>query len=184
MRKSIVLISLLIPLSFAVHAVPMNLPVDVKDAFSKAGLPLLREKRPIKDFSLKTLEGKTITLSQLKGKVVFLNFWATWCPPCRAEMPSMEILYQRFKNAGLEFVAVDIMESAGEVQNFLKDNPYTFPIALDTNGNVSSQYGIQAVPATFIIDRDNTIIFSAVGARNWNTPVTLTAIESLLKYGQ
>jgi thiol-disulfide isomerase/thioredoxin len=95
-KKLFTLIPLLLLISFAVHADPMDVSADVKDAFKKAGMPLLREKRQIKDFTLKTVDGRNLALSQLKGKVVFLNFWATWCPPCRAEMPSMEILYQRY----------------------------------------------------------------------------------------
>jgi thiol-disulfide isomerase/thioredoxin len=181
MKKTIFSVLLLFFLSLAVYADPMNLPADVKEAFAKAGMPLLRQKRSVKDFSLKTAEGKDITLSSLKGKVVFLNFWATWCPPCRTEMPSMEILHQRYKNDGLEFVAVDIMESRGVIQDFMRENTYTFPVAMDTNGDVSSKYGVQAIPATFIIDRDSKIIFYAPGARNWNTPEVFAAFERLLK---
>lgn len=184
MKKCVCLIPLLFLFSLVLYADPMDLPATVKDSFTKAGLPLLREKRQIRDFTLKTIDGKNLTLSQLKGKVVFLNFWATWCPPCRTEMPSMEILHQRYKDQGLEFVAVDIMESGAEVSDFLRDNRYSFPVVLDASGNVSSSYGIQAVPATFIIDRDSKIIFSAVGARNWNTPAILTAFERLLANGQ
>jgi thiol-disulfide isomerase/thioredoxin len=183
-KKFVCLFPFLLLFSFVLYADPMDLPANVQDSFRKAGLTLLREKRQIRDFTLKTIDGKSLTLSQLKGKVVFLNFWATWCPPCRTEMPSMEILYQRYKDKGLEFVAVDIMESGAEVSGFLRDNSYSFPIALDASGNVSSSYGIQAVPATFIIDRDSKIIFSAVGARSWNTPAIFTAFERLLANGQ
>ncbi|MDR0562630.1 MAG: TlpA family protein disulfide reductase [Spirochaetaceae bacterium] len=182
--RNIVLISLLSALCAAVYGEPMKLPAGVTEAFAKAGLPLLREKQRIRDFSLKTLDGSSITLSRLKGKVVFLNFWATWCPPCRAEMPSMEILYQRYKDSGVELIAVDIMEKPQDVRNFLKNNPYTFPIAMDADGAVSGQYGIQAVPTTFIIDRDNTIIFAGAGSRNWNTPAVFIAFERLLSREQ
>ena len=184
MKKTIFSVLLLFFLSLAAYADPMNLPADVKQAFAKAGIPLLREKRTIKNFSLKTTEGKNITLDSLKGKVVFLNFWATWCPPCRQEMPSMEILHQRYKNDGLEFVAVDIMESTSVIQGFMRENSYTFPVVMDTNGDVSNNYGIQAIPATFIIDRDSKIIFYSPGARNWNTPAIFAAFERLLKNEQ
>jgi thiol-disulfide isomerase/thioredoxin len=169
---------------FGSYGESMNVPPEVKTAFAKAGMTVLREKRPGADFTLKTLKGETLTLRELKGKVVFLNFWTTWCPPCRAEMPSMEILYQRYKDAGLAFLAVDMRESPGAVETFLKDNPYSFPILMDINGAVSAQYGVRAVPTTFIIDRDNQIIFFSAGARNWSDPAVLTAFESLLAYGQ
>ncbi|MDR0568180.1 MAG: TlpA family protein disulfide reductase [Spirochaetaceae bacterium] len=178
--RNIVFIAPLFALCAAAYGEPMNLPAGVPEAFAKAGLPLLREKLRIRDFSLTALDGGVITLTSLKGKVVFLNFWATWCPPCRAEMPSMEILYQRYKNAGLEFIAVDIMENPQAVRNFLKNTSYTFPIVLDADAAVSRQYGIQAVPATFIIDRDGMIIFAGAGARNWNSPAVFAAFEQLL----
>jgi peroxiredoxin len=172
---------LLFPLVAA--ADPADPGENVRQAFNRAGLPLLREKAPVTDFSLKLVDGRTVTLDALKGKVVFLNFWATWCPPCREEMPSMEILYRRFRDQGLELIAVDIMESSKAVSAFLSDNDLSFPAALDANGRVSNRYGIQAIPATFIIDRDGKIILYTVGGRNWNTPAIIAAFEELLKSG-
>jgi thiol-disulfide isomerase/thioredoxin len=160
-----------------------NVPENVKNSFAKAGLPLLNSSRDTKNFTLKTLDGKQMSLSELRGKVVFLNFWATWCGPCRQEMPSMEALYQRFKNSGLEFAAVDIMEKEPDVGAYIKQNNINFPIALDADGNVSKNYRIQGIPATFIINRNGKIILSAVGARNWNTPAIITAFEALLNSG-
>ena len=160
-----------------------QVPENVKNSFAKAGLPLLDTNRDTKNFTLKTLDGKQVSLDDLRGKVVFLNFWATWCGPCRQEMPSMEALYQRFKNSGLEFAAVDIMEKETDVGAYIKQNNLNFPIALDLDGNVSKNYRIQAVPATFIINRNGKIILSTVGARNWNTPAVITAFEALLNSG-
>jgi thiol-disulfide isomerase/thioredoxin len=168
---------------FTAAADPMDLGENVRQAFSRAGLPLAREKRSAVDFSLKLVDGGTVTLSSLKGKVVFLNFWATWCPPCREEMPSMEILYQRFRNQGLELLAVDLMENSKTVSAFLSNNRLSFPAALDSNGRVSSYYGIQAIPATFIVDQDGKIILYTAGGRNWNTPAVTAAFEELLKSG-
>jgi thiol-disulfide isomerase/thioredoxin len=184
MTKPIIVFIFFIAAPLVIHAAPTDVSADVKNAFAKAGLPLAKEKRQPSDWTLKTLDGQSRTLSQLKGKVVFLNFWATWCPPCRAEMPSMEALYQRFRNDGLEFVAVDIMESVADVGEFINEYKLTFPVALDANGKVSNGYGIQAIPETFIIDRDGKIILTAVGGRNWNTPAMLAAFEKLLKNGQ
>jgi thiol-disulfide isomerase/thioredoxin len=168
---------------FAAAADPMDLGANVRPAFNRGGLPLAREKRPVVDFSLKLVDGGTVTLSSLKGKVVFLNFWATWCPPCREEMPSMEILYRRFRNQGLELLAVDLMENSKTVSAFLANNRLSFPAALDSNGRVGSYYGIQAIPATFIVDRDGKIILYTAGGRNWNTPAVIAAFEELLKSG-
>jgi thiol-disulfide isomerase/thioredoxin len=175
---------ILFSLSPAVHADPMDLPAPVREAFTKAGLPLLREKRQSRDFTLKTVEGETVTLSRLKGKVVFLNFWATWCGPCRVEMPGMEALHRRYRKEGLEFLALNIMENGAQVRDFLNTNGYTFPTLLDSDGRVSNDYGIQAVPSTYILDRDGKIIAFALGARNWDTPALFTAFERLLRHGQ
>jgi thiol-disulfide isomerase/thioredoxin len=130
------------------------------------------------------LNGKNVTLGALKGKVVFLNFWATWCPPCREEMPSMETLYQHFKDRGLEFLAVDIQESGDDVGAFMEKYGLNFPAALDSSGNISNRYGIRSIPTTFIIDREGLILASTVGGRNWDTPEIFAAFETLLKNGQ
>jgi peroxiredoxin len=172
---------LMVPLAAASD--PMDLGGNVKRAFEKAGLPLAGEKRSVIDFSLKLVDGRTVSLSGFRGKVVFLNFWATWCPPCRAEMPSMEGLYRRLHGQGLEVLAVDIMENRKTVTDFLSSNDLTFPAALDSDGRVSGSYGVQAVPATFIVDRDGKLILRTVGGRDWNTPAVIYAFEELLKDG-
>ncbi|MDR1618163.1 MAG: TlpA family protein disulfide reductase, partial [Treponema sp.] len=85
-----------------------TIPAELRKALENAGIPVLKEKTPIRDFTVTLLDGRTQSLSAYRGKTVFLNFWATWCPPCREEMPSMETLYQRYRDRGLEFLAVDI----------------------------------------------------------------------------
>jgi peroxiredoxin len=182
-KRLAALAAFLLMVPFAAASDPMDLGGNVKRAFDKAGLPLAGEKRPIIDFSLKLVDGRTISLSDFRGKVVFLNFWATWCPPCREEMPSMQALYRRFREQGLEILAVDIMENRKTVTNFLSDNDLTFPTVLDPDGRVSGSYGVQAVPATFIVDRDGKLILRAVGGRDWNTPAVIAAFEELLKNG-
>jgi thiol-disulfide isomerase/thioredoxin len=160
-----------------------GVPEKVQTSFAKAGLPLLRIWREPKNFTLKTLDGKQVSLNELRGKVVFLNFWATWCGPCREEMPSMEALYQRLKNNDLEFIAVDIMENETDVGAFIKQNKINFPVALDIAGTVGSDYRVRGIPATFIINRNGKIIFAAAGARNWNAPAVVSAFEALLDSG-
>ena len=162
------------------------IPPEITAAFAKAGLPTLRKPVPLLDFSLPLLDGNgaRTTLSALKGKVVFLIFWATWCPPCRDEMPSMEALYRRFKDAGLEMLAVDLQEQPKRVGAFTRQFNLTFPVALDATGGVSARYGIRGIPATFIIDRNGVVILSAVGGVDWSRPAMIAAFEALLTYGQ
>ncbi|MDR1903798.1 MAG: TlpA family protein disulfide reductase [Treponema sp.] len=168
----------------AVEAQSKDIPDNIQTAFSRAGIPFLKRSLPITDFTLPLLDGKNVKLSSFKGKVVFLNFWATWCPPCRNEMPSMEVLYQRYRNKGLEFLAVDVMEGKEEVSSFMKDFSLSFPAALDSSGNVSGLYGIRGIPTTFIIDRQGMIIVASIGGREWNTQAVFNAFDLLLSYGE
>lgn len=138
---------------------------------------------PAPEFSLSTPEGNTIALAQLRGQLVFLNFWATWCPPCRVEMPSMERLHKEFKDQGLAMLAIDIGESPKQVARFMKEFRLSFPALLDADSEVSSRYRVQGLPSTFLIDRSGRIAGLAVGARNWASPEGKALIRSLLEQG-
>jgi peroxiredoxin len=148
-------------------------------AFQEAGIPLL--SLPVENFTLPLLDGENTSLSAYKGKVVLLNFWATWCSPCQAEMPSMEILYQRFKNDGLEILAVDGGEGDATVRRFIRNGGYTFPVLMDRNGRVNSAYGIRAIPTSFIIDREGKILGRVVGSIRWDNSRIINAFDALLK---
>ena len=169
----------------AVFLVPQLLDAQVsaeaEKAFQEARIQILKNRQNPVNFSLPLLNGREAALSSYKGKVIILNFWATWCPPCRAEMPSMETLYQRLKNQGLEILAVDIGEDSDTVQKFIKSNPYTFPVLLDNGGKLSSQYGVSAIPTTYILDREGKIIARIVGSIQWDNPKVIAAFEALLK---
>jgi thiol-disulfide isomerase/thioredoxin len=156
------------------------IPASVSAAFSRAGIQSAARRFQTYDFSLPLINGKLQSLSALKGRVVVLNFWATWCSPCRKEMPSLERLYNRFRGRGLEFLAVDIEENRGDVAVFVKDYGLNFPVVLDASGKISDIYGIRSIPTTFIIDRDGSIIAAAVGARDWDTPAMAAAFTALL----
>jgi thiol-disulfide isomerase/thioredoxin len=157
---------------------------EIRSAFSKARIPAARIRAPAPDFTAARLDGSPVRLGDLRGKVVFLNFWATWCPPCREEMPSMEALYQRFRGGDLEFLAVDIQESPDEVAAFMKDFGLNFPAALDSTGRISGEYGVRGIPTTFIIDREGGIVASVVGGRDWNTQEVIAALETLINHGR
>jgi len=161
-----------------------------EQAFADAGLRLLSQTVSSRDFSLPIVfpslaaaEAQPVevqSLSDLKGKVVFLNFWATWCGPCRDEMPSLEAIYNRFKDEGLEILAVNCQENQENVLAFMANNGLTFPALLDEDGRVSGDYGIQAIPTSFLINREGRIILRLVGSINWDTEKIHAAIESLL----
>ena len=154
-------------------------PVTVEE-FRQLGLQPPRERLEIVDFELQDLSGETRRLSDFKGKVVFLNFWATWCGPCRFEMPSMETLYRRFKGSGLEIVAVNLQEDRGSVQRFVDEQGLSFHVLLDTTGRIGATYGARSIPTTYIIDRDGFVRAGTVGAREWDTEEYVRFFEKLL----
>ncbi|MEN8700580.1 TlpA disulfide reductase family protein [Bacillus infantis] len=119
------------------------------------------------DFTLTDIEGKTVSLSDYKGKRVFLNFWASWCPPCKAEMPDMQELYEEKTIGDFEILAVNmtfIEKNKGDEMDFVKDNGLTFPIPLDVKGQVMGEYEIMAYPTSFFIDSDGIIRSRVMGA--------------------
>ncbi len=118
------------------------------------------------DFTLKDLQGKTVKLSDQKGKVVFLNFWASWCPPCREEMPSIERLHRRLD--GKDFIILAVSLDQGDIHQFVKEGKYSFRILLDPEGRVGREYGVTGIPTTFIIDKKGIIRQKAVGSRDWS----------------
>ena len=115
------------------------------------------------DFTLKDIDGKELSLSDLKGKKVFLNFWATWCPPCKAEMPEIEKLYQETKDSNLVIVAVEMGESLSTVKSFIDSKNYGFKVLLDSDKNIASKYNIVSIPTSYFIDGDGNVISKNVG---------------------
>lgn len=133
------------------------------------------------DFTLTDINGNRVSLSQFRGKVVLVNFWATWCPPCREEMPSMERLYRHYSEQGMVLLAINIEENGEQaVSQFLQGNDYTFPILLDTRAEVQNAYQVFRFPETFVVDQNGVIIDHVVGARNWMSGTLVKRINFLL----
>ena len=146
------------------------------------GIGIQVSNQPVQplDFTLQLLDGDSVTLSSLKGNVVLLNFWATWCPSCRQEKPSLNAFYQHFQNQGLEVFSINLRENPDDVRQFVQSNGYTLPVLLDLDGNVGSTYGVRAIPTTFIIDQSGMIIGRLVGSINWDSPQVFEVFEALL----
>jgi thiol-disulfide isomerase/thioredoxin len=180
MKRTLLVTGLILLLPFWVRADDPTGPGVIK-AFREADLPVEENGiRPI-DFELPLLDGTRMKLSDLKGRPVFLNFWATWCGPCRSEMPSMEAVYKRLKDRGFEILAVNLGEDSKQVSPFMKRYKLTFPVALDTDGQAGSRYGIQAIPTSYIIDKRGLIVSRVVGSIAWNRPRIVAAFEALLE---
>lgn len=137
------------------------------------------------DFSLETLDGKTVTLSELRGKPILLNLWASWCGPCRLEMPAMEVVYQDYKDEGFIILALNVtsQDSVSAARNFVLELGLTFPILLDYTGSVSQLYQLRAFPTSFFIDRDG-IIQEVVLGGPMSEALLRTRVERLLKEGE
>jgi peroxiredoxin len=136
---------------------------------------------PAPDFTLKDINGHVHRLADLRGKIVFLNLWATWCPPCRMEMPSMERLYRRLQ--GTDFVMLAVSEDEdgiAAVRPFVDKMGLTFPVLLDQDGGLPSRYGVTGYPETFVIDRDGRVIQHTVGPENWESEAVYRYFLKLL----
>lgn len=133
-------------------------------ADSVESIPLRGHLAP--DFTLQTLEGESLSLSDLRGKAVVLNFWATWCPPCQGEMPELQAAYDDHASGGLVVLGVNQAEEMATVQAFLDDRGLTFPIVLDSQYEASQRYQVNSLPTTFFIDRNGVIREIVVGQMN------------------
>lgn len=134
------------------------------------------------DFHLPLLNGGEMGLSELRGRVVLINFWATWCTPCRVEMPAMEMLYQDFRNKGLEILAVSIdIAGESEIHPFVQELNLTFPVLLDSEFLVEEAYEVRVVPTSFLIDRKGMVVDRFLGAKDWYDAESRFLVRQLLE---
>lgn len=145
----------------------------------KLTLPVV-EKFKAPDFTLPGDNGEIYRLGDFRGKVVVLNFWATWCPPCRYEMPAMERAWQKVKGKGVVFLAVNVGENEDQIFQFTGDYPVTFPLLMDQKGEVVKKYPVIGLPTTYIIDPGGQVTHRAVGTREWDHD---SIIRQLIKMG-
>jgi len=148
---------------------------------SGLGIQELRETLVAPVFTLPNLADQPVKLTEFRGKLVLLNFWATWCPPCVAEMPDLERLYREFNGDGLAIVAVSI-DTQGKkvVLPFWEKTGLTFPSLLDPSGEVATRYGVRVLPASFLISREGEIIARILGPRDWHGEKARAIFKELL----
>jgi len=132
-------------------------------------------------FELPSLAGGMIKLSDYRGKVVFINFWATWCGTCEVEMPSMEKLYRKYKDSGFEMLTISVDKDQSLIEPFMKKFNLTFPVLLDPESEVAKTvYKTTGVPETFIVNREGLIVHKAIGPRDWANEETLEAFSQMV----
>jgi len=154
-------------------------PDRIEKLFQEMGILRVPHLKDPIQFSLKDLDGKIVRISDYRGKIVFLNFWTTWCPACRIEMPAMKKLHQKLKDKDFVMIAVSLQESAQVVRDFFQKYKLTFTALLDSTGEVGRWFGIRAIPTTYILDRDGKVLGAAMGARQWDNKDAIALFEYL-----
>lgn len=141
----------------------------------------MKENAPTPEFSLATAEGKNISLKDFRGNTVFLNFWATWCEPCREEMPAMEKLYREYKNQNFVVLAVNVKDRKQEALAFVKELKLTYPIAFDPNAEAATLYGAWGLPTTYLIGPKGEGLARGWGPADWYSSAARKLIKELLE---
>jgi len=159
-------------------AVPDRVAPVVK-AMKELDLIRPSQEKLVEGFTLKKADGGTFQLSEHRGQVVFINFWATWCPPCQEEMPAMERLFQRSRKADLVMLAVSVDTDPKVVARFLNEQRFTFTVGLDPTMRLADAYGVRALPASFIVDRRGRLAAFAFGPRRWDDGAAQALIEGM-----
>jgi peroxiredoxin len=152
------------------------------DLFQKVGVKQVKVKKMAPNFSLEDLNGQKVELKNFKGKVIFLNFWATWCGPCKEEMPSMEFLWQWFKGKDFLLLSISVdYEGVKPVKEYVEKQRYTFRVLIDPQCQTLDLYEVKAIPTTLIIDKKGQIVAVATGPKNWRSPEAASLVDLLIK---
>ena len=152
------------------------------ELFLKMDIRPVKGNAKAQDFRLEDLKGEKWQLRNLKGKVIFLSFWATWCGPCKEEMPSSETLYQQFKEKNFVFLTISVdFEGKKPVKEFIEKKRYTFPVLLDPKCETLDLYQVQRIPTTILIDKRGVMIGKVAGPRNWMSREAISLLNQLIQ---
>lgn len=168
---------------FLVVPWPAGLGAAEDDRLKKLGFLVQEGVVESPGFSTEDASGNRVDFASFRGKLVLLNFWATWCPPCRLEMPSMERLYGEFRGKGLEVVAVNFMESGEQVRAFAGEQKLTYPMLLDKEAEIAGRYGVMRLPVSVLIGRKGEVIAKAIGFKDWYKDDIRELVAALLGDG-
>jgi peroxiredoxin len=139
----------------------------------------LSERAAAPRFDLKGPGGERIRLSDFRGKPLIVNFWATWCPPCRAEMPSIQRAWEQLEENGVGVVAINVGEDPETVREFVRQVPVTFPLPIDKDSRVVQSWPVKGLPTTFVVDSKGRLVYVAAGERQWDDPALLDLVRRL-----
>ncbi len=176
------LLPFFLPFITVLWAFPISPAEALSKLFENAHITPLKRPLNAHDFTLPTIRGGDIRLSDLRGRVVLLNIWAIWCGPCREEMPSIEKLYHHFRGHDLTVPAVSVdMIDTELVRAFVEEHKYTFTVLHDRRGGIMKSFSARFIPVTYLIDRSGKVIGKAMGLRDWSQPAVIRLFEELLK---
>ena len=176
----ILVCSLSIIISFSSFSFSSEITRD--NLFLKAGIQAIKGGRKAPNFRLEDLRGKKVELKHFRGKLVLLNFWATWCGPCKEEMPSMEALYNQFKEKDFVFLAISVdYGGVKSVNEFIEKQRYTFPVLIDPKCETLDLFGIKGIPTTLLIDKKGLMVGKTIGPKDWKKPEVISILNLLLE---
>lgn len=170
MRKNLIILTVF-SILLSVSSVSAVAPWEIEDLMGKE----------MPSFSLMDMSGKTVSQDTFRGKVLLINFWATWCAPCKVEMPSLNNLFRRLRDRGLMVLAISVDDSDEAVHKFLKETPLDFPVLRDPQIDVSMKYKVYAYPTTFLVDKRGLIKKNYMGESDWLDDEIVKIIEELIE---
>lgn len=142
-------------------------------------LTALSDPTAAPEFDLAQPDGTRVRLADYRGKPLVVNFWATWCPPCRAEMPSLQRAWEQLAREGIGVVAINVGEDADTIAQFTSTSPVTFPLPMDTDSRVVQAWPVRGLPTTFVVDQKGRLAYVAMGEREWDDPALLDLVRAL-----
>lgn len=148
----------------------------INNVDAEESLTLIEQHPAAPEFNLPDMDGNKFSLSDFRGKTVIINFWATWCPPCREELPSMNRTWHRIKNKNIDMIAINVGEDEDTIFSFMADYPIDFQVLLDQSGEVINRWPVKGLPTTFIVDPEGNLFYQAIGGREWDSDSLLSLI--------
>jgi len=161
--------------------VPQSVTAGLHDLYAAAGVKKMEEPVATPGFALTTIEGQTIDSSRLRGHVVLINFWATWCGPCKEEMPALKRLKESFAGSRFELLAITTDQQVEGIRTFVRALGLDFPVLLDDRKDVSAAFGVRGLPTTVLIDRQGRLVGRAVGPRGWDSAESVALVRQILE---
>jgi len=172
-RQTLVRSLLVLTVSFGMGMFLLSCTRNAEQKIVKVG-----DRAP--EVRLQSMDGRTVSLADYRGKVVLVHFWATWCPPCVEEIPTIERFYQQVMGADIEVLAVSVDDSANALKTFLEKNKVHFPVLRDPGQKAAGSYGTLKFPETYVIGRDGIVRYKVVGPMDWSAPANVKIVRALL----